>query len=76
MTLPPHLIADLGVGRDRVAARDQGVGETDELGLLGGIAWGLVLTVGRDILEADMPRLPDRQGELETLTTPSFDGLW
>jgi hypothetical protein len=55
---PPHLIADLGVGRDRVAARDQSVGETDELGLLGGISRGVIRAVGSDLVEADLPRLP------------------
>ena|SRR5215216_1879037 len=75
-TLPPHLVADLGVGRDRVAAGDQGVGETDEAGLLLGIARGLILTARSDLGEPDVLRLPDRQGELETPTTTSFDGLW
>src|SRR5215212_10098992 len=75
LPLPPHLVADLGVGRDRVAAGDQGVGETDEAGLLLGIARGLIRTARSDLVEADVLRLPDRQGELETPTTTSFDGL-
>jgi len=74
-TLPPSLIADLGVGGDRVLARDQSVGETDESGLLLGIARGFIRPAGRDLMEANMLRLPDRQGELETPTTPSFDRL-
>jgi hypothetical protein len=60
MTLPPHLIADLCVGRDRVATRDQDVGGADEPDLLGSIARRLILTAGRDLVEADMLRLPVR----------------
>jgi hypothetical protein len=73
--LLPDLIADLGVGRDRVLAGDQGVGETDEPDLLILIARRLIDTAGRDLVEADTLRLPVRQRELETVTTPSFDDV-
>ena len=73
VALPPHLIADLGVGRDRVFARGQGVGEADESDLLLSIERGLIDTAGRDLVEADMLRLPVRQRELETVSAPSFD---
>ena len=76
VALPPDLIADLGSGRDRVAAGDQGVGEPDELGLLGSIARGVIRTAGRDLVEVDLLRLPERQGELETLTATPVDGPW
>ena len=56
-------------------ACDQGVGETDETELLLSIAWGLIHTAGSDLVEADMLCLPERQGELETRTTPSLAGL-
>lgn len=68
--LPPHLIVDLGVGRDRVLARYQRVGETDEARLLLGIARGIIRAVGRDFVEADVLLLPVGQGELELLPTP------
>ena len=71
VTLPPHLIADLGVGRDRVLAGDQGVGEPDEASLLLSIARGLIRTAGRDLVEADVLLLPVRQRELELLPTPA-----
>ncbi len=76
VALPPHEIADLGVGRDRVAARDQGIGEPDEPGLLSVIARGCIRTAGRDLVKADMVRLPVGQRELETLPAAAFDGLW
>ena len=76
MALPPHEIVDLGVGRDRVAARDQGIGGTDEPGLLGVVARGFVRTTGRDLAKADMPRLPVRQWKLQILPATSFDGPW
>ena len=56
VTLPPDLIADLGVGWDRVAVGCQGVGETHEPLLLGDIARGLVRTVARDLVETDVLR--------------------
>jgi len=59
-----------------VAAGDQSIGETDEPLLLLSITRGLIRTAGSDLVEADMLRLPDRQGELETPTTRSFDGPW
>ncbi len=74
MTLPPHLVADLGVGRDRVATGDERIGETDEPRLLGGITRGLIRTAGGDLMGTDMLRLPVGQRELEALTAPSFDG--
>ena len=67
--LPPHLVADLGVGRDWVAAGNQGVGEADEAGLLLGIVRGLIRAAGRDLGEANVLRLPVWQGELELLPT-------
>ena len=76
MALPPHSVADVGVGRDRVLARDQGVGEPDKPGLLLTIMRELVRTGRRDLVEANVLRLPVRQGELELLTTPSCDGPW
>ena len=76
VALPPHPVADVGVGRDRVLARDQGVGEPDKPGLLLGITRGLVRTGRRDLVEADVLLLPVGQGKLELLTTPSCDGLW
>ena len=75
MTLPPHLVADLGVGRDRVATGGERISETDETRLLVGVARGLIRTAGGDLVETDMLRLPNWQRELEALTTPSFDGL-
>ncbi len=75
MTLPPDLITNLGVGRDRVATGDERISEADESRLLVGVARGLIRTAGGDLMEADMLRLPDGQRELEALTTPSFDGL-
>ena len=76
VALPPHLIADLGVRRDRVAAGNQGVGKTDEPDLLLSITRRFIGTARRDLVEADMLRLPVKQGELEILTTASSDGLW
>ena len=58
-----------------MAAGGERIGETDELRLLGSITRGLIRTAGGDLMEADMLRLPDGQGELEALATPSFDGL-
>jgi hypothetical protein len=75
-TSPPHLIVDLGVGRDRVAARYQRVGGTDELSLLIRIARGLIRTAVRDRVKTNMLRLPVGQRELKTLATSTFDGLW
>ena len=56
--LPPDLVVDLGVGRDRTLAGNQRIGETDETELLGSIMRGLIRTVRRDLKEADMLRLP------------------
>ena len=57
-----------------MAAGDQGVGETDEPCLLYGIARRFIGTTWSDLVEADMLRLPVKQGELEVLTTPSSGG--
>ena len=54
-------------------AGDQCVGEADETELLLNIARGLIRAAGRYLEEADMLRLPVRQGELETVSAPSFD---
>jgi hypothetical protein len=54
VTLPPHLIADLGVGRD------PNVGETDEPGLLLNITRRLIRAAGGDLVETDTLRLPVR----------------
>ena len=59
-----------------MAAGDQGVGEADEPGLLVGITRRLIRTAERDIVEADVLRLPVWQGELELLTTPATGRLW
>lgn len=64
-TLPPDLIVDLGVGRDRVAARDQGVGEPDERRLFGSITRGLIRTAGENLVETDLLRPPVGERELE-----------
>ena len=74
--LPPHPVADVGVGRDRVLARDQGVGEPDKPGLLLSITRGLVRTGRRDLAEANVLLLPVGEEKLELLATPSSDGLW
>ena len=76
VALPSHPVADVGVGRDRVLARDQGVGEPDKPGLLLGITRGLVRTGRSDLVEANVLRLPVRQAQLELLTMLSFDGPW
>ena len=73
--LPPDLVVDLGVGRDRMLAGNQRIGETDETELLLSIARGLIRAAGRDIEEADMLRLPFRQRERETVSAPWFDGV-
>src|SRR3954469_17069818 len=64
VTLPPDLVADLGVGWDRVAARDQRVGETNEAGLLLGIAPELIRTAGRDLVKTNVLLVPVRQWKL------------
>jgi hypothetical protein len=75
VSLPPHLIVDLGIGRDWMATGDPSVGETDELRLLGDIAWGFIRTTGRDVAEADELLLPVRQRELKLLVTPASGRL-
>ena len=73
MPLPPDLVVDLGVGRDRMLAGNQRIGETDETELLLGIARGLVRAAGSDLKEADVLRLPVREGKLKAVSAPSSD---
>ena len=71
--LPPDLVVDLCVGRDRMLAGNQRIGKTDETELLVSIARGLIRAAGRDFEEAEMLGLPVRQRKLETVSAPSFN---
>ena len=73
-SLPPHLIVDFGVGRDRVVTGDQCIGETDEPFLLGSITRSVIRSVEGHFVEPDKLFLPVEQGELKALTTSPFAG--
>jgi hypothetical protein len=53
-------------------AGDQRIGEPDEPELLGSIARGLIGAAEGNLVEADVLRLPVRQGELKTVSATSF----
>ena len=55
---------------------NQRIGEPDEPELLGSIARGLIRAAEGNLVEADVLRLPVRQGELEPVSAPSFHRLW